>query len=64
MPGVTEEHLEMRAQRGDRRAELVGGIGGEAPERLHRRVDALEQPIQHPYEATDLARLTRRQPLA
>ena len=58
---VLEQHLEIRADRGDRRAQLVRGVGDEltlcgdgARQRLARGVEAVEHPVEPARELADL----------
>ena len=44
--GLGQRHLGLGADRRDRRAQLVRGVGGEAALGLHQRADALEQAVQ------------------
>ena len=42
---VADDHLEHRPRRGQRRAQLVRGVGDEPPLRVERRLESLEQAV-------------------
>ena len=51
---VREQHLDVRAQARDRRAQLVGGVGDQlalGPDRLVERVARVLEPLEHRVEA-------------
>ena len=55
-----ERHLGVGLQRGERRAQLVGGVAGEAPLVLEGAVEALEELVQRGHERRDfLGRVLR-----
>ena len=54
--------IEVSAERGDGRAQLVGRVRGEAPQVADRRLETGEQAVQHGGEPVHVAGATRRQP--
>ena len=52
--GVALERVEVRPQAGQRRAQLVAGVGGEAARRGHRGLQPREHPVERAGERADL----------
>ena len=53
-PGLRCERVEVRPQAGQRRAQLVAGVGGEAARRGHRGLQPREHPVERAGERADL----------
>src|SRR5581483_1903496 len=60
---AVEEDLDVRAQRGDRRAQLMRGVGDEVPLGLDRALQRLQRPVEAVSEAGELGRAALLEPL-
>ena len=58
-----EPDLAHAPQRGERRPELVGGVGGEAPQVLEGSLELLEGLVERVAELLELRGALRRKPL-